>query len=123
MAYTDGVGDQSPTDIVRELATWNLANTAQFLGGTWRWEQGRRAAQLVGHLKVPEALATKMIQQSGHRAIFCTQTQVHLRDEKILWQCRLKDEDDEHYHRRALSKRTAAGGQIQKWGWEGPGGT
>ena len=34
---------------------------------------------------------------------FCTRTQVHLRDEKILWQCRLKDEDDEHYHRRVLS--------------------
>jgi hypothetical protein len=45
LAYTDGHGDQTSTDIVRKLANWKFASTAQFLGGAWKWEQGRRAAQ------------------------------------------------------------------------------
>lgn len=53
-SFTDEKEDANPNDIVQELANWRLAAVSQLIGGTWKWEQGKRSAQLVGHLKVPQ---------------------------------------------------------------------
>lgn len=103
-SFTDEKEDANPNDIVQELANWRLAAVSQLIGGTWKWEQGKRSAQLVGHLKVPQATATKLEQYSGHRGIFVVQTKVHLRNEEVMWILRQPEESDDSYHRRVSTK-------------------
>ena len=104
LAFTDGFGDQKPIDIIKEIANWHVvASTAQLMGGSWKWEQGKKSDQLVGHLKLPQEVATKCEKLSGQRGIFCTQTPVPYRDETISWQARMENEDNDNYHRRILA--------------------
>ena len=71
LACTDGFGDQKPIDIIKEIANWHVVvSTAQLMGGSWKWEQGNKSDQLVGHLKLPQDVAIKCEQLSGQRGIF-----------------------------------------------------
>ena len=103
-SFTDEKEDANPNDIVQELANWKLASVSQLIGGTWKWEQGKKSAQLVGHLKVPQTTATKLEQYSGHRGIFVVQTKVRLRNEEVMWIPRQPEESDDSYHRRVSTK-------------------
>ncbi len=94
LAFTDGFGDQKPIDIIKEIANWHVvASTAQLMGGSWKWEQGKKSDQLVGHLKLPQDVATKCEQLSGQRGIFspkpqCT-TEINPFAGKLEWKVRI----------------------------------
>lgn len=104
LAFTDGFGDQKPIDIIKEIANWHVVvSTAQLMGGSWKWEQGKQSDQLVGHLKLPQDVAIKCEQLSGQTGIFCTQAPVQHKDESIWWQTRMEGEDNDNYHRRVLA--------------------
>ena len=117
LAFTDGLGDQKPIDIIKEIANWHVVvSTAQLMGGSWKWEQGKKSDQLVGHLKLPQDVAIKCEQLSGQRGIFCTQAPVQRKDESIWWQTRMEGEDNDNYHRRvlALAKERRQGVKYRK---------
>ena len=53
LAFTDGFGDQKPIDIIKEIANWHVvASTAQLMGGSWKWEQGKKIRSTGGTLKI-----------------------------------------------------------------------
>ena len=99
----------SVSDVLAEIGKWKVCQVSQLTGGTWKWSSTKEGHQLVGHLRVPRALAEALLHRSGEKAIMITLTQVGDRpDESIRWFPK-GDQDDETYFRAAVAAAASKG--------------
>ena len=59
-AFLHDGDEDSASKVLCELATWQQIPVAILAGGNWKWEWGKCSEQLVGHLKMSVANASKL---------------------------------------------------------------
>ena len=51
----------------------------------WKRDKAGEIQQLIGHLRLPPAIAGKLLHVSGRRGVFLTQIKVTSREERVVW--------------------------------------
>ena len=90
---------QAPCTVAVEAST----SAAGFTGGSWEKLVHPKGPLLVAHLRVPEALATKVCTLSGKRGLFATTLSKESRS-PVQWATKTKDQSDEEYFRAVCSQ-------------------
>lgn len=99
--FSDNKGD-NPSKLIACIHQWQLGITpSQLTGGSWVRQWTKKGIQLVGHLRLKEAHANLLLENSGRHAIFFTKTGDRTNQKKVSWFTREKQESDETYFRRA----------------------
>ena len=101
--FKETVQPDTPAAICLELAGLQVAAASTFTGGDWNREKTSRTNQLIGHLRVPPAVADKLLPPSGRRGVFITQTKVTSRAETVTWCDKHEGESHEDYHARCMA--------------------
>lgn len=90
----------TPSSVIAEWAQHLGCPVSALTGGTWQNLAHPKGQLLIAHLRVPQALATKVCSASGHRGLFAT---VVTRQDRppVKWLLRSQEASDESYFRAA----------------------
>jgi hypothetical protein len=96
----------SPGDVIGEVAQNASTTVASLTGGRWEMVTHPHGKILIGHLKVPIALAQRICNVSGHRSIFATAL---TKDTKpsVAWLPKHKNTSTEAYLRASMERAKA----------------
>ena len=98
--------NDSPTEVIKSLATLAGAPVSEFLGGKWTTQTSKHGTQLVVFLRLKKEFTAKLMSLSGQSGLFMTQVQPKTTEDfKPFWIDRTKNEADETYLRRILTMK------------------
>ena len=98
--------DDSPMQVISDVASQAETQVSQLTGGTWSHQKFGNRKQLVGHLRLNDTTANKVVATSGKQGVFCTKISKDsdtAPKPKVFWMTKLADEDQETYYRRCLT--------------------
>eukprot|EP00435_Cladocopium_sp_Y103_P046793 s1103_g13.t1 len=88
----------TPADVIRQLASSSGQRVCLFTGGNWQAVQHKKGVILIGHLRFPQELATKILSCSGQQAVFLSiLPSKHHEPKQVVWLPRKQGLSDESY--------------------------
>ena len=96
-------GTDTPQVIIAELGQSLGCRTTNLCGGNWQNVQHKHGNIIIGHLKVTQDLANKMLSVSGRRALFFTTVSREAKG-PVAWLPKAKDCSVEEYYKIAVAK-------------------
>ena len=96
--------EDTPASVIAQLAQVAQCRTAMLTGGRWEKVSHKRGAIIIGHVKVPEPIALRLLAESGRHALFCTLLSKDGPKTDVAWIPKQSQHTDEDYYSFATSQ-------------------